>query len=457
MRSLFVGMLAALAGCQAYHANTDPQIAAQVGALAVARTVPDVLPVEGNSSLPILPEPLDLPELWNLALANNPALREAAANIEAARGRLIQAGLYPNPAFAYSQENIGTPDDPVGSTILEVTQEIVTAGKRQLDIRINTRGVDAATVALLGQKFTVLTSIRSAYYDYLGWAYAVQIDEEAATRLEEGLRITRRLVEEAKTRPRTDLLQIEGLLAQARLDLANSRTNQQAAWGQLAARVGLPNLRMPATAGTLAEQAPLWDAEAVRQRILSANTRLKQAAVEAEQARLQVERARAAAVPNVTLGGGWGKNFADPAAETGAIVTVQAPLPLWDRKQGQIHEAEASWARAQAAVRTTAMQLSDETAAALGRYVSARQQVEQLTREILPRLQQSVELLRKGYQIGAAGITFADVLLAEQAFFTSRKALAGTRRSLWLAIADLQGLMQLDLDEELSAAAQPCP
>jgi outer membrane protein TolC len=66
--------------------------------------------------------------------------------------------------------------------------------------------------------------------------------------------------------------------------------------------------------GKLPEKAPLWDADLVRQRVMAVNTRLKQAVVEAEQARLQVERARAAAVPNVTIGGGWSKNFADPEA-----------------------------------------------------------------------------------------------------------------------------------------------
>jgi cobalt-zinc-cadmium efflux system outer membrane protein len=451
MRRLFIVMFAALAGCQADRAEIAQRVEAQVAEVASAQSLPDGVPVKGSACLPILPEPVDLPALWSLALANSPALREAAASIEAARGRLIQAGKYPNPTFTYAQENLGTSADPVGTVRLEITQEIITAGKRPLDIAIHARGLDAASVALLGQKFTVLTSIRSAYYDYLGWAYAVQVNEAAVARLEEGLRITRKLVEQVKTRPRTDLLQIEALLAQARLNLANSKASQTVAWRQLAARVGVPELATPGAVAPLPEAIPSWDPERVVRRVLTANTRAKQAAVEAEQARLQLERAKAGAIPNVTLGGGFGKNFADPEAETGAIVSVQTPLPLWDRKQGQIREAEANWARAQASVRTVAMQLEDDTAAALSRYLTAQQQVEQLRAAILPRLQQSVELLRKGYQSGAPGIAFTDVIVAEQAFFTSRQSLAGERRSLWLAVAELQGLMQLDLDEELCA------
>ena len=51
--------------------------------------------------------PLDVRALWDLALANNPSLREAEAEVEAARGRQVQAGKYPNPGFTYEEESIG--------------------------------------------------------------------------------------------------------------------------------------------------------------------------------------------------------------------------------------------------------------------------------------------------------------------------------------------------------------
>jgi outer membrane protein TolC len=81
-----------------------------------------------------------------------------------------------------------------------------------------------------------------------------------------------------------------------------------------------------------------------------------------------------------------------------------------------------------------------------------------LTTQVLPRLQQSLESVRKGFQAGSADFTFADVLLAEQSLASTRLSLAEARRALGLAVADLQGLMQLDLGEELAPfAATPCP
>jgi cobalt-zinc-cadmium efflux system outer membrane protein len=393
--------------------------------------------------------PLDLPALWGLALAHNPALREAAADVEAARGRLTQAGLYPNPRLLYDQDTMGARIAPQGNLVVQLNQEVVTAGKRRLDRAVAARDTDAAYLTLLGRKFEVLTRVRRAYYDYVGWAYAVRANEEVVAVLEKGLRTTRQLVEEVKTRPRTDVLRIEALLEEARISLFRSETNRAAAYEQLAAEVGVRELPPLGAVRDPFDPVPQWDACDVTRRVLAANTALKEAAVQAERARLALERAKAQAVPNVTVGGGYTLENVDQTA--GATVTVETPVPLWDRNQGNIHAARANWARAQAAVRTAQTRLSRETAAAFAAYRAARQQAERLATRVLPRLQESVELLRQGYQVGAGQVTFTDVLTAEQSLFTARVALAEARRTLWLAVADLQGLMQLDLGEDLCA------
>ena len=77
-----------------------------------------------------------------------------------------------------------------------------------------------------------------------------------------------------------------------------------------------------------------------------------------------------------------------------------------------------------------------------------RQQVERLGREVLPRLQESLELLRRAYQAGSAQVTFSDLLMTEQELNATRLTLAEARRSLWLAVADLEGLMQIDVGDE---------
>jgi cobalt-zinc-cadmium efflux system outer membrane protein len=447
MRRLFLVILLSVLGCRTCVVDVSPRIEAEVAAVAPVRLAPDAVPA--TSRAPSFPGTLDLPTLWNLALANNPALREAAGDLEASRGRLIQAGKYPNPRFLYEHEELGTTDAPGGTFRLQLNQEIVTAGKRRLDRAIATRGTDVATLALLGRKYDVLTRIRRAYYEYLGWEYTTRVHAENVAALQKGVAITRKNVEKGGIAPRVDLLRLEASLNEARINQDRSRINAETAWRRLAAEVGSPDLPLPGAAGGFPETIPEWKLKTLEQRVLAVSTELRQASLEAERSRLEVERARAEAVPNVQVGGGYSRSFLERAQ--GAVVSVETAVPLWDRKQGQIHETEARWARAQAAQRSTANRLLQDIAEAFARYEGTRQQVQRLTTQVLPRLAESLEDLLQRYQGGAAQV-FLDVLVAEQSLNETRIRLADARRELWRAVADLQGLMQLDLDEELTAA-----
>jgi cobalt-zinc-cadmium efflux system outer membrane protein len=398
-------------------------------------------------------EALDLRGLWSLTLANNPALREAAADVEVARGRFAQAGLYPNPRLVYNQDTIGSRIARQGNITLQMNQEIVTAGKRRLDQAIAQKETTAASVALVGRRFEVLTRVRRAYYDYLGLRHVLEVNGEIVAALERGAAITRQQVETAKTRPRTDLLRLEALLEVARANEARTRAELHGALRQLAAEVGVPELPADVVGDEIVGPFPDWDAEAVGRRVLAANSALAQAAQEAERAGLAVERARAGAVPNVTVGGGYSLDNVDQTA--GGLVSVETAVPVWDRQQGAIREAQARFAAAQAAVQSAANRLRRDTAEAFARYRAAGRQAERLSREVLPRLRESLELLRKAYQAGSAQVTFSDLLMTEQELNSTRLTLAEARRSLWLAVADLEGLMQLDVGEEVGAPGPP--
>jgi cobalt-zinc-cadmium efflux system outer membrane protein len=449
----WLGLLASLvltaAGCQGPRATMPALVEAQVAGIAPAQATLGFLPCSAVAPPSSAFVPLDLPALWQVAVANNPALREAAAEVEAARGQQVQAGKYPNPHFQFQQDTIGSRTAPPGNLVLQITQEIVTGGKRRLDMAIAGRETDATFLALLGRKYEVLTRLRRAYYAYLGALQAVQQNDDAVAALEKGVATTRKLVETVGIRPRTDLLRLEALLEETKINQARSRFNLAAAWQQVAAEVGVVDLPRPHAASDFNTCSPLWDAATVWQRVKAANTGLRQTAVEAERARLAVERARADALPNITVGGGYTNAAIESTA--GAIVSVETALPLWDRKQGHIREAQARWAKAQAVVAMLETSLSATTAEAFARYQGARRQVEHLTKEVEPRLAQSLDLLLKGYEAGG-GVAFGDVLMTEQSLIATRLTLAEARQNLWQAVADLEGLMQLDIGEEGTAA-----
>src|SRR5262245_30428641 len=158
MRWLPLPLLALLGGCQACPAQ-DRHGEAQAGAVLPARAV---LGAPLGPAPAEAPAPADLAALWQLALTNNPALREAAAEVEAARGRQIQASKYPTPQFTYLHDTLGNKVSPPGTYAFEVSQQLVTAGKRRLDVTIAARGTDAASLHAVGRRFEVLTRLRRA-------------------------------------------------------------------------------------------------------------------------------------------------------------------------------------------------------------------------------------------------------------------------------------------------------
>src|SRR5260370_36383105 len=75
---------------------------------------------------------LALADLEHLALQHNPTLAQAALQVEAARGKALQAGLYPNPTVGYAGELIGAKGTAGGFQGGFVQQNILTAGKLRL-------------------------------------------------------------------------------------------------------------------------------------------------------------------------------------------------------------------------------------------------------------------------------------------------------------------------------------
>ena len=75
-------------------------------------------------------KPLTLSDLQRIAFLKNPLLRQAASDIEAARGAAIQAGQYPNPTMGYQSVGAGAGGGPFVGMFL--SQTIKTMGKLKL-------------------------------------------------------------------------------------------------------------------------------------------------------------------------------------------------------------------------------------------------------------------------------------------------------------------------------------
>ena len=132
---------------------------------ASIRSLPP-LPVEPKPQPGSGGKPYTLEELQRLAAANNPTLVQAASDVQAAQGILIQAKTYPNPILSYLQDTSNN-NNIAGVQGGTIDQTIITGGKMKLGVAAAQKDLDNAVLALKRARMDLATSVRNAYFTVL--------------------------------------------------------------------------------------------------------------------------------------------------------------------------------------------------------------------------------------------------------------------------------------------------
>ena len=95
----------------------------------LARKAHSLVPVLAERAAPPV---VALDDVVRVAVERNPRIAKAAFAVDAARGRYVQAGLYPNPVFAFNADELGDRTGRGGVLTPQLTQELVRGRKLQL-------------------------------------------------------------------------------------------------------------------------------------------------------------------------------------------------------------------------------------------------------------------------------------------------------------------------------------
>src|SRR5439155_559321 len=153
--------------------------------------------------------PLTLEQVVELAATHNPELGAFQARAEAARGRLIQAGLYLNPKLNWlgAEMNLGH-GNSAGEQGPLFIQEFVTANKIRLAEGAAAHGLAAADWAAVTKWFDVMTRVRLAYFEALTAQAEIKSAEDVEAIAKLGLATAQKL-QKAGAGARPDLLQAQ--------------------------------------------------------------------------------------------------------------------------------------------------------------------------------------------------------------------------------------------------------
>jgi outer membrane protein, heavy metal efflux system len=397
---------------------------------------PASLPPASIVEVPAAAQTLTLPDLEQIALNNNPSLARAMAVVSERRGAWIQAGLPPNPSWGYLGQQLGSGRQATQHALL-VDGEIVTGGKLNLNRAVADQDIVRAEQNLFAQQQRVLTDVRVAFYQALVAQRGLELAQQLVHIAREAQATADKLLRAGET-SKVDLLQanIEAFNAEANLNAAVQR--HFGAWQTLTAVVGMPQMGPTALHGSLdVTPDPLtWD-EALGQ-LLANSPEISAAVANVERSRAALARARREPIPNVKYQLGVMQDLGI-GGKTDGIVQALLPLPIINRNQGGIRQAEAELIAAEHAVEQTQLDLQIRLAPVFERYAGASYRVRQFRESILPAADESLHLVRRGYSAGE--FPFLNLLNAQRTYFQTNNLYLQALLDLRVSSAQIEGML----------------
>ena len=370
---------------------------------------------------------LSLEFLEQLAENYNPTLRQAAAAIQAARGRWLQAGLYPNPTLGYLASEIGN-EGQAGQQGGYVGQTIVTGHKLAVDRAVAAQVVDRQFWRYEAQQWRVLNEVALRHAEALGAQRIAELTAKLEAIASEGADVSQRLFESQQV-GRADVLQAEIQWNQIRVLRQNAIANELAARRQLANVVGVPELPPQPFVGDLEETTRQIDFNAIWGELVANSPVLMIARADIERARLQQRAEQLRPVPNLELLGSVQRDYATDTTIYGAQMGIA--LPVFDGNQGNMAAARAEYARATAELERVTLLLRDQLTEAIQRHQVAAAETERYRLDIIPRARENLQLTEEAYRLGE--FDFLRVLTARQTFFQTnveyRRSLIALRQA----------------------------
>jgi cobalt-zinc-cadmium efflux system outer membrane protein len=283
----------------------------------------------------------------------------------------------------------------------------------------------------------VLTGVRKNFYQTLAAQQRVAVLADLARLAGRSQQIGQALLQGGEG-TRTDTLLLEIELQRAEAAHQSAQAVLEAARKQLAAASGVPAMPVGELRGDLAAPTMQVELDRVGPEAAMLNAQTGIASVGVDRARVLLQRAIVEPYPTFNVMGGYQRQLI--GVEDQGIAQVTMSVPLWNRNQGGIREAEANIGRAEAEVRRVQLELSTQAAEAVGRYQSAIVQVARYEREILPRSRESVTLTQRLYEQGE--LDFLRLLSAQKTLGEVNLGYVEAQAARWAAAAELANLLQ---------------
>jgi cobalt-zinc-cadmium efflux system outer membrane protein len=358
---------------------------------------------------------LTIEELVDRAVEGNPDLKAARAEVDAAVGRLRQAGLRPNPMLDLGAQKALGPDN---TQMIGLTLPLDRGGRKEGRVGVAERELAMKRVQVLDRGRRLRAEVRMKAGEYLAGRRNLEVTDELLRVNREALGLVQQRVRQGAAPALDENLQ---LVEVNRLDASRQlqTSRREIAALQLKALAGMaPDAPLVLQGDFRPVEPPPARDDAVR-RALAARPDLEAARAEVALARARVRKEEAEGRWDASINVGYqrqemgfGLNGLTDSGTTRPIqdvfhffgAGVSITLPVRNRNQGNIAAARAETEAASRREEFATLAVRQEVEAAFTQWEAARRSFDVYERGVRDVARRNLDVVRKSHELGRLGL-----------------------------------------------------
>jgi len=412
-----------------------------VGAIGLALLAPEV-------QAQARPEGLTVDEVVARALRDNPDLAAARTEIDAAQGRLVQAGLRPNPMIDLGGQKALTSDNNV---TIGLTVPLDLNGRKEGRVGVAGQELEVKRAQIADRERKLRAEVRTKAAELLGARRDLETTDELLRVNRKGLAlIGERVRQGAAPALEESLLQVEVSRLDANRRLVASRVEVLTL--QLKALAGLGPEEPLSVAGDLfAPPRVTLDRAPAAARALEVRPDLAMARAEAATARARVAKERAEGRWDASINVGYQRQSTGfdlmgltDRGGTRAIQgvfdyfggSVSITVPVRNRNEGSVAAAEADTRGAARRVDAMTLSVRQEVASAFAQHEALRQALDIYTHGVRDVAQRNLEVVRRTWELGRSPLL--DVIAEQRRFIEIELGYTEVLKAAYVAAVEVE-------------------
>jgi cobalt-zinc-cadmium efflux system outer membrane protein len=397
---------------------------------------------------------MSLEEAQKMANETNPTLRQADAEILAAKARQQQAGLYPNPVVGYTGDEIRGGSVGGGKQGFFVQQTIVTGGKLASSREVFGKEARLAELEAEEQRIRVESAVKMAFLRVLAAQEFLDARRDLEKIAQDTAETQRRLMNTGQA-DETETLEAEVEAQRMRMAARMQENTLREEWRSLTAVIGRPEMPLGTVAGDLEKDWPELNEEAAVETIAKESPAVQIAGAAAARAQTVLTRAKREPIPDIQLRGGMEYNHETLGSVPFAkgwegIAELGLQIPIFNRNQGNVGAARAEIDRAEQEKKRVEFTLRERAASIVDQYANARLMAAEYREEMLPLARKAYGLMVDKY--GQMLASYPRVLETQRKLYELQIEYIAALEGVWTNGIALQGYL---LTDGLEAPARP--